>query len=101
MRYYLADVGTDVWIGDWNSCDQLLDDYDLSIHIWRDENVIDNMVCKQVLNNTRKGLVVKYREKDPLNTVSISLREVAYYASQDGKLLVHCAGGVCRSATLA
>lgn len=101
MHYHLTDVGTNVWVGDFLSCNDRLHDFDLSIHIWRNANVGENRICNRVKNNLDKGIVVKYRENDPLHTMSVPIRDVVQYASQEGKLLVHCAGGVCRSTTLA
>lgn len=97
---HFADLGNNVWIGDFKSCNKHLKEFDLSIHIWRDENITENRVCRRFKDGIDHGIVVKYREADPIKTMSLSLRDIANYASQDGRLLIHCAGGVCRSATL-
>lgn len=99
MHY--TNIGDDVWLGDYKSCNAHLQDFPLSIHLWRETNRHENRLCERVKNNTSNGLAVYWREGEPLDTLSVPFPSIMNYASRSGNLLIHCAGGVCRSPTIA
>jgi hypothetical protein len=96
---HLASVGHDIYVGNYQACDESLDSFPLSIHIQRNRDA--DRRCKRFLTGTGPGLVVSWREEEPLDKLSVSLDEIRAYAKQPGELIVHCHGGVCRSTQLA
>lgn len=99
---HFTNVGDNVWVGDFKSCNAYLKDFPLSIHIWRESNRGENRLCQRVLGGEPgEGLSVKWREGEPLSALSLPFETIMQYASRQGRLLIHCAGGVCRSTTLA
>jgi hypothetical protein len=101
MHYHFTNVQDNVWVGDFQSCNLHLNEFDLSIHLWRETNRHEGHLCNRIKNNGYKGLVVYWREGEPLSKLSVPFSSIMNYARQPGKLLVHCAGGICRSTTIA
>lgn len=100
MAANLATIGHDVWVGNFAACDARGQEFAGTIHIYRDETDPTG-VCKHVLGKQAGGLVVRYREGDPLDSMSVPVAEVIAYARRPGTILAHCAAGMCRGPTLA
>lgn len=99
MAANLAPIGHDVWVGNYAACDIGGPSFDRIIHIYRDD-ADQTGVCKHVLGQQAGGLVIRYCEGDPLESMSVPVAEVIAYARRPGRLLSHCAAGMCRGPTL-
>lgn len=95
----ITDLGHHVWIGDFEACDQRSAEFPRVIHIWSRENFAEKRACTLCVAGATDGLVLEMTEGDPLS--AHVLDGIAEYARPIQPLFVHCAGGVCRSATVA
>lgn len=102
MRF--ADVGDDVWVGDWKACDAHSQGFPLQVHVWKPYNWKERRFCRRCHASTETyagaGMAVRWEEGQRLAQMSVPVGEVSGYCRQPGKLFVHCAGGICRSTTL-
>lgn len=92
----LADAGNDIWYGDHEACDEHVAEFALAIHVYSPANQYEGSWCRCV-SQGGPGLLVEYIEGHLPSGASVPPQQVAEYASQPGRLLIHCAGGVCRS----
>lgn len=100
----VVDVGHGVFIGDFGGCDERGATFPLCVHIWSQLNVTEGRacrVCKGVAQRADKGLSIEWTEGQPLAKMSVPLHEVVAYLRRPGDVLIHCAGGACRSPTIA
>ena len=95
-----ADLGNDVWLGNFDACNRYLKDFDLAIHVWHpDQPGFCNHLLRSESQKQSGGLKILYKEASPLS--KDTLAAVYKYAKTDGKLFVHCSAGLSRSATFA
>lgn len=97
----VADAGDGVFLTDCNHCAANLAAFDLSIHIWKPENLTTGGACPRVHAGSGPGLAIEYEEGASLGTMRPPLAEVVSYLQRPGRVLIHCAGGRHRSPTLA
>jgi hypothetical protein len=93
----LSSIGSDIWIGEHQACGSR--PFDLTIHIWQDENLLTGHVCPTVREGG-EGLVIHWTPGLRLEDMSVPMADVADYICRDGTLLIHCAHGIARSSLL-
>ncbi len=103
----MIDAGADVFIGGFADC-MGATPFDRKVHIWRNRDVLQKRVCtypRNGGNSTPVGcttdLSIYWREGDSLASMSVPVDQFIRFVAPPGKLLVHCAGGHCRSVHLA
>jgi hypothetical protein len=97
----LAAVGDRIYVADFTFCDSYAKTFPNIVHISSDKDRADGRACRACATADGPGLIVRWSEGQPLSAMSVPLAEVAEFARRPGRLLVHCAGAVCRSPTLA
>jgi glycosyltransferase involved in cell wall biosynthesis len=103
----LCDCGDGVWVGSWKACIEQAGKFDRVIHIYR--NDIKQCICEPISSRWEQGgsgqhlgeFLVRWQELQPFEEMEPGLDAVMEYARRPGRLMLHCAGGVCRSPTLA
>jgi hypothetical protein len=97
----LAAVGDRIYVSDHSFCTAYGATFENVIHITSDKDRADGRACRACATGDGPGLIVRWSEGQPLTAMSVPLAEVAEFARRPGRLLVHCAGAVCLSPTLA
>jgi hypothetical protein len=99
MRY--TEIRDGVGVGDFAACDVVGSRFGgRVVHVWKDEDRAGRL-CAYVARGTLGGLVVRWREGHPLAEMDPGLGDFLAFVRPPGPLLIHCAGGACRSPTLA
>lgn len=96
----IAAVGNNVWVGNFQACNEHASEFPLSIHIWYGPAGDMSGVCDCILFH-RDVFDVTYSDNEPMRSASQQMESIVEYARQPGKLLVHCAAGICRAPTVA
>lgn len=95
----LTHVGLDVWTGSKHECG--VPSFSRTVHIWRDDQVGPGTCEMWPMREmtSEDHLWIEYKDGDAIPVAAIDA--VKEFAREPGKLLVHCAAGMGRSATLA
>lgn len=101
MTGRFADVGGNVWVGDVDACAAHADRFPRRVHVWRGRDRDEGRVCRFHPGGDPDGMLVSWREGEGLDAMRPTFAEVRDYLARDEPTLIHCKGGVCRSATLA
>ncbi len=88
-------------MGDFEGCDARGHDFPNVVHVWSDLNRTEGRVCRCVSGPVPIGFPVRWSEGERLSAMSIPVDVVVAYMRKPGDLLIHCAGGACRSPVLA
>lgn len=111
MAAYCA-IGHDIWIGNADYCDLKGSQFDLVIHVHHEASPTPGR-CKAFDKlPDSKGFFVRYIDCESLDRATLlsvptdqqkrrQIEQIAVYASQPGRLLCHCAAGMCRGPTMA
>ncbi len=95
----LANVGNNVWVGDYTACDEHSGSFEKVIHVWHLYQKGQGL-CRTLMSGC-ESFSIMYSDGDPIARASQSLDAVAAFAGGEEKLLVHCAAGLCRGPTFA
>lgn len=117
MGVAYAACGDGVWVGNAEMCDQRRRQFDLTIHVHHERSPTPGR-CKAFDSGAggeiTKDLFVRYVDGSSLSTAEIytgapqsfvqgapALQTIAAFARRDGRILCHCAAGLCRGPTMA
>ncbi len=109
MGVAYASCGHGVWVSNAEMCDVRRHWFDRAIHVHHSESPTPGR-CKlwDVSRSGERDLFVRYIDGSSLTTAldhnsntKLSIHQIAEFAKQDGKLLCHCAAGLCRGPTMA
>jgi hypothetical protein len=101
MGVMLSHVGRDVWVGGFAACDAEGPTFARIVHVYNPAAAHSPVSCRRMRESLTEGLAVRWIEREPVEAMEPGIDAVAEYMGRPGRLLVHCAGGVTRSPTLA
>lgn len=112
MGAVFAACGNDVWVGNFAMCDERHTGFDRIIHVHHELSPTPGR-CKAFEAQGPGGLFVRYVDGTSLSAAEIAnpldyekrgaqnVPIIAGFASKPGRLLCHCAAGLCRGPTMA
>ena len=101
-------VGHDIWVGNYDYCNHHSKDFDLVIHVTAHKP--QHGRCAAFDSDEQRGFFIQYDDLTSLSTAiplesplsdQKQIQRIAAYARQPGRLLSHCAAGMCRGPTMA
>lgn len=102
MNANCADVGNGIFVGDFRACDQSGPSFDRVVHVWKHGDVAARATCGTCLAHTWiNGVTVNWTEGEPVSRLTIPMADLMRLFADEGRMLIHCSAGLCRSATLA
>ena len=99
-HYAVVDIGDGIFLSHRDKCPSF--PYrERIIHIWRSD--MPENSCVDILNGNAKGLVIHYKDGEPLVNASVDVQTIVDFCAQPPSepLLIHCTVGQTRGPTIA
>ena len=109
MGALYAACGNGVWVANAETCDQRGGGFDRTIHVHHSQSPTPGR-CRawNGAGDAARDLFVRYVDGESFSTARdhntdspLSIARIAAFAKPDGRLLCHCAAGLCRGPTMA